>query len=626
MPLGSVRVGPDLWYACSMTFRRTLSIRHSAIRMLLGLVCVTAVASPPASGQAPAARVYDLPDEGLRAQIESYDTDYATIARFYPLRLAPVRNEKLEQFLDAWAAHLGSPDALTPESTSGVVDLLLLEGHVRYQQRLLERTVRERAQVAPLLPFVDDLTPLLSPADPLTPPMPAAEVADLLARLARQVSELQPRVHAGEPTTNSATEPATRPVTQPVTTTAVHALRAAGFVDELRRGLRRWYEDRAPFEPAFSWWNAEPYKKLNSSLEAYAKHLRESIAGVKGEDDDPLVGDPIGPEALLHDLDYEMIPYTPEQLIEIAQRELRWCRDELVKAANDMGHGDDWQAALAEVKSRHVPPGEQDELVIKQAREAIAFCDEHELVTIPQLCRDTWRLTMLSPQQQRVLPYAAYGGQEMLVAYAADAMEHGRKIESMRGNNQAFSRLVTPHELIPGHHLQGFMSQRHRPYRGVFRTPFYVEGWALHWEMVLWDMGYPRTPEQRIGMLFWRSHRAARILVSLKFHLGEMTPAEMVDFLVDEIGHERDGATAEVRRYINGSYSPLYQCAYMIGGLQLQSLYKQLVTEGEMSPRAFHDKVLTTGPIPMAMVRAQLLGLSQEEAAQPWYWEEGVGR
>jgi uncharacterized protein (DUF885 family) len=59
-----------------------------------------------------------------------------------------------------------------------------------------------------------------------------------------------------------------------------------------------------------------------------------------------------------------------------------------------------------------------------------------------------------------------------------------------------------------------------------------------------------------------------------------MQPAEMVDFLVKRVGHEVDGATAEVRRYIGGDYGPLYQAAYMLGGLQIRALYKELVTSG----------------------------------------------
>src|SRR5262249_2889978 len=161
-----------------------------------------------------------------------------------------------------------------------------------------------------------------------------------------------------------------------------------------------------------------------------------------------------------------------------------------------------------------------------------------------------------------------------------------------------------PHELIPGHHLQHFQSERHRPYRQLFSTPFYVEGWAVYWEFMLWDEHYGQTPEDRIGMLFWRMHRAARIIVSLKFQLGQMTPKEMVDFIVDRVGHERLGATSEVRRFIGGGYSPLYQCGYMIGGLQLRALRAEVVASRRLTNKEFNDAVLAAGPIPIEWIRA----------------------
>ena len=71
---------------------------------------------------------------------------------------------------------------------------------------------------------------------------------------------------------------------------------------------------------------------------------------------------------------------------------------------------------------------------------------------------------------------------------------------------------------------------------------------------------------------------------------------------------EESGARGEVRRYVGDSYSPLYQCGYMIGGLQLRAIYEETVGQGKMSPREFHDAVLRLGPIPMAMVRASMLG------------------
>jgi uncharacterized protein (DUF885 family) len=327
-----------------------------------------------------------------------------------------------------------------------------------------------------------------------------------------------------------------------------------------------------------------------------------------------------GAQALADDLAAESIPYNPEELIAIAQQEFAYCEGELRKASREMGCGDDWKAALAKVKADYVPPGQQNDLVADLGREAVKFVTENNLVTVPPLCDETWRLNMSSVEVQKTLPFAAYGGQNMTVAYANEEMKTEDKLMAMRNNNRHFTRIVVPHELIPGHHLQGFQAQRNRTYRSIFSTPFLVEGWALYWELKLYDLGYGKTPEDRIGMLFWRTHRCARIIVSLKFHLGQMTPKEMVDFLVDRVGHERSGATGEVRRFIGGSYSPLYQCGYMIGGIQLRALHHEMVDSKKMTERDFNDTVLTYNAIPVEMIRAGLENVPLTRD-QPASWE-----
>ncbi len=396
------------------------------------------------------------------------------------------------------------------------------------------------------------------------------------------------------------------------------AQRTAAAVDDLRETLKTWFTFYDGYQPEFSWWLKQPYDDTHQAMEDYATYLREEVAGLKGKDDDPLLGEPIGADELAKDLAVEMIPYTPDELIAIGEREFVWCEAEMKKAARAMGFGDDWQAALAKVKADYVPPGEQDDLVAQLGREAIRFVKEHHLVSVPPLCEETWRVAMISPEGQKLNPYAAYGGQKMLVAYAKDEMKNADKLMAMRGNNRHFTRIVTAHELIPGHHLQLFMAARLRDYRQVFSTPFLVEGWALYWETRLWDLGYAPTPEDRIGMLFWRMHRCARIIVSLKFHLGQMQPAAMVDFLVERVGHERLGATSEVRRYIGDGFSPLYQCAYMIGGLQLRALRQEVVGAGKMTDQQFNDTVLTCNAIPIELIRAEIrkLPLTKESQAE----------
>jgi Uncharacterized protein conserved in bacteria len=233
-------------------------------------------------------------------------------------------------------------------------------------------------------------------------------------------------------------------------------------------------------------------------------------------------------------------------------------------------------------------------------------------------------MEMMSPERQRVAPFFL-GGEGILVSYPTAEMTEEEKLMSFRGNNPHFSHATVFHELNPGHHLQGFMSSRYNPHREIFYTPFWSEGQSLYWEMFAWDHGFQVTPEDRIGALFWRMHRSARIIFSLSFHLGKMTPEQAVQFLVDTVNFERKNAEGEVRRSFNGSYPPLYQIAYMIGGLQLRALHKELVDSGKMTDRTFHDSVLQSGPMPISLVRARLAGVPlTREGPAPWKFAEAL--
>ena len=273
-----------------------------------------------------------------------------------------------------------------------------------------------------------------------------------------------------------------------------------------------------------------------------------------------------------------------------------------------MGFGDDWKAALEKVKQDHLAPGEQPMLVRKLALEAMDYVRSRNLVTIPPLAADFWRIEMMGPEQQKVAPFFL-GGKDILVAFPTDGMDFDDKSQSLRSNNIHFARATVFHELVPGHHLQYYYMERYNQQRALFWTPFWIEGWALWCERYLWDLGFPQTPEDKMGMLFWRAHRCARIIFSLNFHTGKWTPQQCVDFLIDRVGHERSSAMGEVRRSFNGTYSPLYQAGYMIGSLQISALHHDLVASGKMTDQQFHDSILKGGPMPIEMVRARLEGV-----------------
>lgn len=529
----------------------------------------------------------------MRNVVERYSADEAVLGRRYDAPYSPARTRRLREFYAAWRTRLDelSFDSLPQE---GKIDYVLLDHRLKYEQYQLDRERKLFEEMLPLIPFAPAIIELQDAhrrMETVEPRAAATRLTELLPAIAKARHAAEESAPAGK------TPPAPK---------RVIALRAAATLDRLRGTLDRWHRSRAGYDPMFTWWAADPYKKADESLKAYSRFLRERLVGQREGQDEPIIGDPIGAEGLKADLAVEMIPYSLDELIAIAEREFTWCETEMREAAKDMGY-DDWRQALEKVKGMHVEPGRQPDLIRDLAREAADFVEKRELVTVPPMAREIWRAEMMSPESQKVSPFFT-GGEVIRIAFPTDSMAHEDKLMSLRGNNIPFSHATVQHELIPGHGLQQFMTERYSTHRHAFRTPFWVEGWALYWEMLLWDQGFARTPEERVGMLFWRSHRAARIIFSLRFHQGKMSPQEAIDFLVERVGHERANATAEVRRSFNGAYPPLYQAAYMLGGLQLRALHKDLVGSGKLTNRQYHDAILQGGYMPIEMVRARLTG------------------
>lgn len=569
-------------------------------------VAALVVTAGSASGQTSAStpRLEELAafqESSLAQVVEQFSADLGALERRWgDIPYSAARQERMRDFLAGWAKEL---DALrvAPDDVEGSIDHVLLSSEVRYRQELLAREGRLVAEVLPLIPFADEIVALLDIRHSRRE-VDGQEIAGHLAGLAGAVEEADRAVRSGAAGGGAGRGGAGQPTPTPIT-----GLRAVRLLDSYRSALRNWYGHYEGYDPLFTWWARQPFEQVDGALGRYLMTLRERIVGWPEGAEEPIVGDPIGRDGMEADLLREMIPYTPEELVAIAEREFAWCDARMLEASRELGYGDDWRAALEHVKTLHVEPGRQPELIVELAREAVDFVEERDLLTVPPLANEVWRLAMMSPERQRVNPFFL-GGEVIRVSFPTDEMTHDEKLMSMRGNNIHFARATVHHELIPGHHLQGFMTDRYNSHRNLFRTPFWGEGWALYWEMRLWDLGFPSTPEDRIGMLFWRMHRAARIIFSLSFHLGEMTPDEAIAFLVERVGHEPANATAEVRRSFNGSYSPLYQAAYMLGGLQIRALQEQLVGGGAMTERDFHDTILKGGRMPIEMVRARLLG------------------
>ncbi len=616
---------------------------HRRVRAAACAVIFAAFSFPalrPASGaDIPASTDLDTSASEMRPVIDRFSADRGNLLRYYNITDAPARRARMRRFYRDAKADLATRnfDAM---SEDGKIDYILFRNELDHELRRLDLEEKEAAENAVWLPFAGTIVGLEEARQKMNPVDPA-KAAQTLVKLnkdieaARTAAEAKLRADTG---------------VDAVRLRRIVGNRAASEANSLRNTLRTWFTFYNGYDPMFTWWDEEAYRTADESLNTYTTFLRERVAGLRpavpaaasvggaaapagggrggggrggngrrayisaaaaarpGSTDD-IVGDPIGRDALMSELAYEMIPYTPEQLLTLANKEFAWCLTEMKKASNEMGYGDDWKAALEKVKTMYVEPGKQPQMIRDLALEAEKFLDDHDLVTVPAIARETWRMQMMSPELQLVNPFFT-GGEVISVSYPTNSMTYEQKMNTLRGNNIPMSRATVFHELIPGHHLQGYYAARFKPYRSaVGGTPFVTEGWSLYWELLMWDLKFQKTPEDRVGALFWHMHRCARIIFSLSFHLGTMTPAECVNMLVDRVGFERENAAGEVRRSFGGGYGPLYQAAYLLGGLQLKSLHDSMVGTGpgKWTNRQFNDAVLKENRIPIEMVRASLL-------------------
>ncbi|MEC7753295.1 MAG: DUF885 family protein [Bacteroidota bacterium] len=523
--------------------------------------------------------LYDLATQ-LRA-------DYGSLSRFYAIWNSPERRERFEQFFNDYSQKLSAYN-FNKLSRGGQVDYILIDNYIKDHLYQLREEAKEYNAVREWVAFAEPIY-AIEKLRRRGKHLNSEEVASQLNTISTQLESTASKLKKGS-------------TLFPKNLTD----RAQGIIRGHIQALKSVYDFYNGYDPQFGWWVSKPYEKLTKELNEYATLIQTKVdpKTQPADDGSGIIGNPIGRTELIRQLKQEMIPYTPEELVDMAMKEFAWCDEELLKASREMGFGDDWRAAQEKVKMSFVPAGQQPEAMLELYDQSVAFLKDNDLISIPSIAEETWRMTMIPPERQLISPFFL-GGEVLQISYPTDEMEHADKLMSMRGNNPHFSRSTVHHELIAGHHMQRFMNNRYKSYR-FFGTPFWTEGWALYWELLLWDMDFPRSPEDRIGMLFWRMHRCARIIFSLNYHLGKWTPQQCIDYLVDRVGHERANAEGEVRRSFTGGYGPLYQIAYMVGGQQFYALKRELVDSGKMTLKEFHDAVMRENAMPVEMVRALL--------------------
>jgi uncharacterized protein (DUF885 family) len=164
---------------------------------------------------------------------------------------------------------------------------------------------------------------------------------------------------------------------------------------------------------------------------------------------------------------------------------------------------------------------------------------------------------------------------------------------------------LTFHEAIPGHHLQGTLSNEAKGLPLLRKMTWfsgYGEGWALYAEQLAVEMGmYERDIPGHMGQLQDALFRAVRLVVDTGMHAMGWSREKAIAYYVDALGKKESEATTEVERYC---VWPGQACSYMLGKITWLKLRAQAreALGAKFDIRKFHDAGLLTGALPLAVL------------------------
>lgn len=298
---------------------------------------------------------------------------------------------------------------------------------------------------------------------------------------------------------------------------------------------------------------------------------------------------------------------------------------EMRSLARSISGSDDYRAVLAEANRDH--PATED--AMRQAYEswtarARSFLDVTGLVTLPpgEACA-----VVPSPVFRRpVLGVASYESPpafsdswlgHFFVPFAPDGASPAEIAQRLSGNSHGGIPSVAVHETYPGHHWHLVMRKRNPSrLRRVFGTPYFNEGWALYAERMMRERGFFEEPLHELFQLNHTIFRAARVVVDIGLHIGELTVDQAIEIMRRDASLPEPTARAEVGRYCAW---PTQASAYLTGCLEILRIRDRYLerlgaADARTAPvevlRGFHDALTSSGSLPLGLAeRAVLAGV-----------------
>ena len=308
-----------------------------------------------------------------------------------------------------------------------------------------------------------------------------------------------------------------------------------------------------------------------------------------------------------------MLSYDAPQLIALGHELHDRTKRQLDSLAARIAPGVGWRELAERMKRNHPTADSVRAAYERESRRAQALIIRDDLFYIPP-CEEL-RFIDTPPQLRATYAYGGYSSASpddsvhvgrFFVTPVEPGMTEAQKQAKLRGHNYGWITVVALHEGYPGHHMQYVKSfQNPRPLRKRITNSYFTEGWGLYAEDFMRRAGFYETDDARLTQLRMRLWRTARVIIDPSIHTGRMSYDEAVNLLVEDVGLERADAEAEVNRYTTW---PAQAPSYIVGWIEIERLKDDVrrARGASFDEREFHERLLTVGSLPLALVRRAL--------------------
>jgi hypothetical protein len=323
------------------------------------------------------------------------------------------------------------------------------------------------------------------------------------------------------------------------------------------------------------------------ALGRFEAHIREVV--LPRSEGEGRLGGPLFAAKMHHTIRDEAL--TPDRILAAANREYGAVRAEMIRLARQLWPqwradepmpSDDGQlvrGVLDAIATDHPPAGELLDFCRRELGEIEAFCRDRNVIGLTEDPLEIrWTPLFLRAFGGAMLdgPGPLDKGQKSFLSITPipDDWTDAQAESYLREQNARQLRLLTIHEAVPGHYLQGaYANDCPSVARAVFWSGVFAEGWAVYVTQVMMDLGYGRE-DPALLLVHWKFYLRAvtNAIIDVRIHAHGMTEEEAVSLMV-EGGFQEDSEARN--KYNRARLSSVQLSTYFVGSVAFWEIERE---------------------------------------------------